>query len=181
MKLKAAFVSSALALAASLATAGPVVFDQKALTGNASTTYTFEVATDSMFSGWLKATSNLAGNLAIESVLLSKDGVSYQFDGSHVDDDMFLSVVAGTGSTPGKKGPIPNYSLTYTLSPVLLTAGDWEMTVNFGSYGKYNSMVAGEGSLSAVPEPQSLALVLASLGAMVWVGRRRAAASHAPR
>ena len=176
MKPKAASVSLALALTASLAAAGPVAFTEKALDGSEPWTvsYTLNVEKDAMFSGWLKSVSNKKDNVVVESVLLSKDGVDYLFDLAD-DEYKFLAVSVDQQSTPGKKGNITHWHWTYELSPVLLSAGEWDVTVNLNNYSnKFNSSLLGAGTLSAVPEPQSLALALGALGALVLVSRRAA-------
>lgn len=177
MKLiKDAFVSLALALSATVAAAGPVSFNEHPLPSSTvgSYKYKLELNTDSLFSGWLKAVSNKQDNLTISSVLLSKGGVEYLFDLSN-DGTSFLSITPDHTQVTNSKGvKVDRYGLTYALSPIELTAGTWDVTVNFNPYGKYNGAVVGGGTLNAVPEPQSLALVLAALGVMALTVRRAA-------
>ena len=59
------------------------------------------------------------------------------------------------------------------LSDVLLSAGTWTLTVQGSdSLDKYTASYTAQ--LNAVPEPQSLALVLAGLGVVGLVRRRQA-------
>jgi hypothetical protein len=178
MKLiKDAFVSLAMALSATVATAGPVTFNEQKLPESLVDSYSYklELGVDSLFSGWLKTVSNQQNNLTIKSVLLSKDGVEHLFDLTD-DGTSFLSVVSDHWQTTNKKGvKVDHHGLTYALSPIELGAGIWDVKVSFNPYGKYNGVVLGGGTTSAVPEPQTLALVLGALGLMALSTRRIAA------
>lgn len=180
MKLKPALVSLALALAGTVAQASPVIIGQSTSNlGSAAASVTqftnsyqltVEQDTDYLFS--VITQSKQKDDVVLYSVLLSNGTDSYLFDSSD-DGTSFLSALWSTSTTTTANGKQVVYqNQTYELSKIFLTAGEWTLTV---SGADTNNKAAGSYlvTANAVPEPASLALVLAGIAAAGAVGRRR--------
>lgn len=179
MKLKSLAISSALALAASLATtpvtAAPLSFSQawaSSASGAFSYSNTFNVTGYQTFDIKVQ-TESKQKDILVDSIVLSKGAQSYTFDLSN----------DGTSFAAGSWFSVPKIefgrTVTYwdqifDLSDILLTAGTWSLTVNGRDI---NDKAAGGyvGTANAVPEPQTLALVLGGLLGAAALRRRRAA------
>lgn len=173
MKIKAIIATLAAALTATLAQATPVSVSASGLNSlNFSSSNQFTVTADQLYSGVLTTLSIDTDVLSISSVTLSKGSESYVFD---LTDDAykFLSVTSTPTTEVIKGKSFAATSTSYVLSDVLLSAGTWTLTVQGSdSLDKYTASYTAQ--LNAVPEPQSLALVLAGLGVAGLVRRRQA-------
>ncbi|MET0520249.1 MAG: PEP-CTERM sorting domain-containing protein, partial [Burkholderiaceae bacterium] len=174
MKIKAFFALLTLGLSATVATAGPVTASASGLnTLGFSSTSSFVLAADQLFSGVVTATTALQGDLSIGSLTLSNGSVSYVFDGN---DDPYKFLSVGTVKTTElvKGFSVDKWVTSYQLSDVLLSAGTWSMTVvGNDAPNKYTGSFNVQ--LNAVPEPQSLALALIGVVAVGAATRRRRA------
>lgn len=179
--LKEAVISCTLALVAGVAAAGTVSFAEvrQDAGGRYSQNYTFNVDSSSLFNAWFKITADTYQNaLTLEGVTLSRAGESFVFG---KDGQPFSSVKAVKTPTYDLDADLyyDVWNTSYTLSPVLLAAGQWDVKLDlFQSGQKVFTAVSGGGSLSnAVPEPQSLGLVALALAGVALARRRRAQSS----
>lgn len=174
--LKTALVSLALALTGTLAAAGPVTFGaQNSDEGGFTGTFHFTLAGDQAFNGLIQTVSALKDDVTITSVVLSKGGTSYTFD-SAADGTQLIWGGSSLSTYEIKGEEMEEWTSSYSLTPFLLSAGEWQLTINGfdadnKNVGSYSATLEG----SAVPEPQSLALALGALGAMAVAARRKRA------
>jgi PEP-CTERM motif len=180
MNFKSALVTLALAMAGAMAQASPVLIGESVSNlGNAAASvtrftnvYEFVVEHDTDYLFNVITQSKQKNDVELYSVLLSNGSESYLFDSTD-DDTSFLSALWSTSASTTGSGKTVTYQLqTYELSKIFLTAGDWTLTV---SGADTNNKAAGSYvvTANAVPEPASLALVLAGIAAAGLVGRRR--------
>lgn len=184
MKLKKNLaVFAALALSAAAAAADPVLSfafasPQDSIgTGSYSQKFTFSLTQGANFFGEVDAKSSVFGNITVGSVLLSNGTQQYLFQSSG-NGTLFDSItdsilpITKNGRTIGT-----DYVRSYGWDAVYLSAGDWTVTVTGTDIDSKNG---GSFALSLVdppanvPEPQTLALAAAALGALVFASRRRA-------
>jgi hypothetical protein len=182
MKIKNALLTLALALFGQLALAGPVVFSKSGLDGSFTDRYDFTVDSDAVYSGAVMTLSRLEGDLRIFSVVLSSGTQEYRFQ----TPGDFHSITNASSTVMVKGRPVTEWHSTYVLPPLFLTSNVWALTVSGfdddtnkfnGSYTAQLDRLSG----GRLPEPQSLALIFAALGALALVGRftRRGRASGA--
>jgi PEP-CTERM motif len=179
MNLKSAFVSLVLAFAGAVAQASPVIIGESASNlGNAAASvtnftdvYQLTVAHDTDYLLNIITQSKQQNDVVLYSVLLSNGTDSYLFDATD-DGTSFLSALWSTSTSTTASGKQVTYqNQTYELSKIFLTAGDWTLTVTGADT---NNKAAGSYlvTANAVPEPASLALVLAGIAAAGLVARR---------
>jgi hypothetical protein len=178
MKIKNVIASLLCALTGSLTLASPLVFQKGGLEGPFSQQFSFTVDGEQQYVGSVNTKSRDQDNLLISSIELSNGSVSYVFDGTD-DLDRFASVQSSIAETGKDDKKIHWYLRSYELSPFTLAAGQWQLTVNgYDGTGDKSGNIFSV-SLDAannVPEPQSLALMLAAGAALVVASRRRRAA-----
>jgi len=101
-------------------------------------------------------------------------------------DNSFIASVTLTGQTPivllrdgthsGNPGADQNKTAQYGTTFSGLAAGDYSLTFNYTGTARGNSVFQFDDvamTISAVPEPQPYALLLAGLGAVGFMARRR--------
>lgn len=173
MSIRHIFSALMLVLAGSSAVAAPITFSKSGLNGNFSNGYDFTLSSGQQFSGSLLTISRLEHDLNILSVGLSNGQVQYTFDST----SGFQSISSASSAVVIKGNSVLEWIETYELTPVFLTAGDWRLTISGvdDASNKFNGSytVSLNDSGSAVPEPQSLALMLAAFGAMALVTRSK--------
>lgn len=158
-----------------IAQADPVAaFAQGTLVGDFSyTSAPFVITGTKPVQGMLQTVTHSASDLTIESVTLTNGLQTFVFDGIP-DADTFASVT----NTTQKIGAVKEWDATYMLSPVLLEAGTWTITVkghdtNTKSISSFNFSLTSGGS---VPEPAGLALAALLPAGLALLSRRRRAA-----
>ncbi|WP_077033856.1 PEP-CTERM sorting domain-containing protein [Pelomonas sp. KK5] len=180
MKLKNVTVFAALALSAAAALADPVLSFNFSDTADGSGAYSeqfhFTLAQGANFFGQVDASSSVAGNFTIGSLLLSNGSTEILFDASASGDDGFDRITDSSSSITVKGRTSYTYTRSYAWDSIFLGAGDWTVTVTgFDQDDK----LGGALNLSLidppanVPEPQTLALSAVALAALGWAGRRR--------
>ena len=168
MKLKNTFVAAALAVAASASfadtfasnldlTAGNAFFGRNDASGSFVDTYSFTLLNTSFL---VSATASSAASgdqdLDYTSLLIKNSS------------DVTVATFAGNLGTDANE--------FYALSQTLLAPGSYKLVIsglNSPTQASYSGNLAV--SVAAVPEPETYALMLAGLGAMGFVARRRKA------
>jgi hypothetical protein len=130
----------------------------------------------------LAADAALSGYIANDSFVYPSEGTGYAYAALKpfnvmLDGKFFgnYSLVNG-GLTVDPVDPTNNYETyyrTFQLNPTKLTAGTHTITLT-GTADPYNDAeYYGSLTVSAVPEPETYALLLAGLGALGFLARRR--------
>ncbi len=181
MKLKTVLASLALCSSSALVAASPITFSTKLVEeGSFTQSYSFTLDTDQLLSGSLTTRSVVvAHDVTISSFVLSNGVLSYVFDSTADLTQLLLSSTSsGTETVKGTTRDI--WTDSYSFDSVLLTAGDWTLTV-YGSDTENKRMgsIAVALETSTVPEPQTLALSLLALGAAGLASRRKASSAKA--
>ena len=169
MTLKKVLIATALAVAASSSFADAVVSMLDLSSGNAR--FGRDNAVGSFVDSYTFTLANSA--YLLSSTASSAASGSQDLDYSSLQiTDAFSSVIA---TYAGNLGDDQNEF--YSLGATLLAAGNYQLVVrgvNSASQASYSGNLAISAAQSAVPEPGSLALLLAGLGA-AFVSRRGAA------
>ncbi len=175
----------AVAAAMNSAMAGPVKFesagqfldsvgeDRAIKNEQFSDSYQFHLDSAQVISGTVRTQGQQKGQTFLDPQL---DLLSVYFSNA-AGAKVFLIPVAGTELTDSRTKGVEQW----TVAPgQLLAAGDWKLNIE-GKGGlaankkSADSYIARLESVNAVPEPQSLALSLLGLGALVLLGRKRRA------
>ncbi|MEO8297517.1 MAG: FxDxF family PEP-CTERM protein [Burkholderiales bacterium] len=165
MKLKTLVSAAAAALALSFA-GGALAVTQNAGTltaANSSTVFT----TDGSFADEVQFFLSAPGTLSLSvSDLDLPDNVGTILSNTTISFDLWDNIHPGgiTNFLSGTDGPV------YTIA---LGAGQYHIDLFGQSTGTNGGLYAVGLSVSAVPEPESYAMMLAGLGAMGFLARRR--------
>ena len=128
---------------------GSTGFSSTPVAGAFSEVFTFTLLSSSVFSGSIASVVNGTQDVDFTSIVVSGPGGSFAF--------------AQLGADPFE---------FWGLTPTVLTAGNYTLTLvgsNSASIGSYG----GNLGATPVPEPQSMALMLGGVGALVFMMRRR--------
>lgn len=175
----------AVLAAMSSAVAGPVKFqsgsqlvesvgDDRAIKNEEfSDSYKFHLNTDQVISGSVQTQGQQKGQTFLDPQL---DIWSVYFSNEQ-GAKVFLTPVAGTELAGSRTKGVEQWTVTPGQT---LAAGDWKLNIE-GKGGiaagkkAADSYIARLDGVNAVPEPQSLALSLLALGALLYVRRGRIA------
>ena len=165
MKFSKTLLAAALCLAtsAALAGGGPLTFVGTTASFNSSAAIVDSPITD-VYTFSVASSSTATGQVGSAQLVPTSD-----FDFTSI-------VVNGPSGSFNFAMLLGDPNETWGMSPVLLAAGDYTLTVKgiisapaaVGSYGGNFNLVA-----APVPEPETYALMMAGLGVLGFVARRR--------
>lgn len=174
--------ATALTAAAGLAQAGPMTLGQSQFdltsTGPFSLSTSLSLSERQLVSLDVLGWSANAADLQFDSVLLQKGNQSFLFDRQAQHNSLGAALLAQEQRGNGRGRWIAHLQ-TFDLSPVVLDAGDWTITVS--GTDEHLKFYSGFGlrveTAAVVSEPASLALVSMALMGGLLVRRRKAQAA----
>lgn len=178
MKTRLAALMLAFA-APAVVQAAPITMSGANFDGAFSLQGQFQLVQSQVLSGRIEAVSRQSTDLGIEALVLTQGQRVLRFD--LVQDGTHFAALPSTTRTVSVKGKdVTEWVQAFNISPVELEAGEWSMAlIGQDTNQKTPSSVSLRLEPSNnVPEPSSLAAVLAAFAGLGALSRRRANASR---
>ena len=134
---------------------------------NFSDLFTFNVA--SSFDSSASVTSSYLNSALVKDLLITGFSL-YHYD--TMTSSVTGTAIAGVNETGGGAHPTDNWSLT----AFGLTSGTYAIKVDGTVVGNGGGAFGGDVTIAAVPEPETYGMLLAGLGLVGFMARRRKAA-----